>query len=136
MPVDYFIDTNILLYKYAEQDQEKRRIAMNLLNSNKAMASVQVLNEFCNVVRRKFPMAYSKINLALTEIQTTLLIVPLDIADTLSAVNISQRYGFSYYDALILASAIKHGCQAVLSEDMQHGMKLESGLRILNPFIL
>ncbi len=136
MSGEYFLDTNILLYRYSEQDLQKRPIAANLLESGKTMASVQVLNEFCNVIRRKFPAAYPQIDVTLAEIQGLLPIVSLDTIDTSNAVRISHRYGFSYYDSLILAAADRHSCDIVLSEDMQDGMILDSGLRIINPFLL
>ena len=62
--------------------------------------------------------------------------MPLDFIDTLSAVRISSRYEYSYYDSLILASAERHGCRVVLTEDMQSGQILDSGVRIWNPFSL
>jgi len=134
MSVEYFLDTNILLYRYSDQDVDKRRIAANLLESGRAIASAQVLNEFCNVTRKKFPASYAKIESALTDIQRLLPIMPLDFVDTLSAVRISSRYEYSYYDSLILASAERHGCRVVLTEDMQSGQILDSGVRIWNPF--
>ena len=50
------------------------------------------------------------------------------------AFRLSERYGFSHWDALILAAAIRHGCGVVLSEDMQHGQNIVGNLRIDNPF--
>ena len=88
MSVEYFLDTNILLYRYSDQDVDKCRIAANLLESGRAIASAQVLNEFCNVTRKKFPASYAKIESALTDIQRLLPIMPLDFIDTLSAVRI------------------------------------------------
>ena len=79
MRAEYFLDTNILLYRYSDQDDEKCRIAANLLESGNAMASAQVLNEFCNVVRKKFPAAYTSIESTLIDIQRgCTLSVPLD----------------------------------------------------------
>ncbi len=134
MHADYFLDTNILLYRYSDQDDDKRRISANLLESGKGMASVQVLNEFCNVISKKFPAAYAKIDNTLAEIQERLSIMPLNVIDTLTAVRICSRYQYSYYDSLILASAERHQCRVVLSEDMQSGQILESGIRIWDPF--
>jgi len=56
----------------------------------------------------------------------------LEIHDT--GVALAERYGFSTYDAMIAASALHAGCDALWSEDMQHGMALDEGLRIANPF--
>lgn len=136
MSVDYFLDTNILLYRYSKQDVQKRPVAANLLESGCAMISAQVLNEFCNVARRKFPDSYAVIDGILTELADLLVIVPIDSQDTANALMVSRRYGFSFYDSLIVAVAERHHCKMLLSEDMQHGMVLDSGLRIVNPFAL
>jgi len=47
---------------------------------------------------------------------------------------IAERYGFSVYDALIVASALLSGCQILCSEDLQHGQRIDRQLVIKNPF--
>jgi predicted nucleic acid-binding protein len=51
-----------------------------------------------------------------------------------TGLKLAERYGFSTYDAMIAASALHAGCDTLWSEDMQHGMALAEGLRIVNPF--
>ena len=46
----------------------------------------------------------------------------------------SGRYGFSIYDSMILASALRADCQVVFTEDLQHGQVIEDRLKIINPF--
>ena len=55
-----------------------------------------------------------------------------DIHET--GLTLAERYGFSIYDAMIAAAAIHAGCDTLWSEDMQHGMAIDEGLRIVNPF--
>ncbi len=136
MPDKYFVDTNVLLYRYVNQDEQKRRIVARLLKSGECVISIQVINEFCNVVRRKFPAQFARIDMGLQEIRATLRIETLQWEDSMTAVQISQRYQIAYYDALILACARRLQCQAVLSEDMQHGLVLDGRLTIVNPFLL
>jgi len=136
MPARHFADTNLLVYRYSSQDQDKRAIAARLLSSGECVISLQVVNEFCNVVRKKFPAQFLLIEPVLKAIQADLPIAALHREDTFSAVNIAQRHGIPYYDALILACALRLGCQTVLSEDMQHGFVLDGKLTIVNPFIL
>ncbi|MFZ1344751.1 hypothetical protein [Thiothrix eikelboomii] len=50
------------------------------------------------------------------------------------ALVLGERYGYSYFDSLMLASALEQGCSILYSEDMQHGQILEGGLRIIDPF--
>ena len=136
MTAKYFVDTNVLLYRYCNQDADKRQIVAHLLNASDCIISVQVVNEFCNVTRRKFPAQFTIIEPVLQKIKDALPIETLLLEDSLAAVRISQQHNFQYYDALILASALRLGCEAVLSEDMQHGFVLYNRLALVNPFIL
>ncbi len=136
MPGKYFVDTNVLLYRYANQDEHKSRIAARLLKSGECIISIQVINEFCNVVRRKFSDQFAQIEIAVQEIRANLPIEQLQLADSISAVGIAQRHQLKFYDALILACAKRLHCQAVLSEDMQHGFVLDGQMTIVNPFVL
>jgi predicted nucleic acid-binding protein len=47
---------------------------------------------------------------------------------------ISDRYGFSYWDSLIVAAALDAGCAVLYTEDLQNGQTIDSALRIINPF--
>jgi len=47
---------------------------------------------------------------------------------------LTPTYGLSIYDAMIAAAAIHAGCDTLWSENLQHGMALDEGLRIVNPF--
>lgn len=131
----FFLDTNILIYANTAQEPAKQEIARRLITSGDAMSSAQVVNEFCNVLRRKFPDKFCEVEAVLQDIQIDLVIAPLTVAMTAQAVTISKRYLLSFYDSLILAAAVAYGCDVVLSEDLQHGFKLESGLMVLNPFL-
>ncbi|MBL7906267.1 MAG: PIN domain-containing protein [Bacteroidales bacterium] len=51
------------------------------------------------------------------------------------ACEIKDKYRYSFYDSLIIASALEAGCNSLYSEDMQHNQMIENTLRILNPFI-
>ena len=136
MPAKYFMDSNVLLYRYCNQDEGKRNIAARLLSAGACVISTQVVNEFCNVTRRKFPAQFAAIEPVLQTIKDTLPVETLLLEDSLAAVKISQRHHFQYYDALILACALRLECEAVLSEDMQHGFVLDNRLAVVNPFIL
>jgi predicted nucleic acid-binding protein len=131
----YFLDTNVLIYGYTGQDEAKSEVANKLILGGQCVISVQVLNEFCNTLRRKFPSQYLKAGAALIELTSFLTIVPLALSTTQSAVRLSLRYGWSYYDSLIVAAASEARCLAVLSEDLQHGFDMDGQLRIENPFL-
>lgn len=131
----FFLDTNILIYANTNQDEAKKTLAQRLITSGEVMTSTQTLNEFCNVLRRKFPQKFIEVEAILQDIQMDVDVVPLTASITHQAVAISKRYLLSFYDSLILAAASEYDCSAVLSEDLQNGFKLDTDLVIINPFL-
>jgi len=131
MPVSFF-DTNVLLYM-ASSDAAKADKAEAVVVAGGAI-SVQVLNEFTNVARRKMEMSWADTHAYLSMLRELLAVHPLTIEIHETGLALAERYGFSTYDAMIAASALHAGCDTLWSEDMQHGMALEEGLHIVNPF--
>jgi predicted nucleic acid-binding protein len=127
-----FLDSNVVLYAFT--DDERSSIAETLLD-NGAELSVQVLNEFANVARRKLGFDWKQTEEALSAIATLARAIhPVTLETHSTALTLAQRYGFSFYDALIVASARHARCEILYSEDMQNGLVIEGGLRIVNPF--
>jgi predicted nucleic acid-binding protein len=126
-----FFDTNVLLYLLSA-DALKADRAEELLASG-GIVSVQVLNEFAAVASRKLAMSYSEIRDALAPIRTICEVEPLTIESHDRALEIAERYGFSIYDATIVAAALNAGCEILYSEDLQDGQVIEK-LTIRNPF--
>lgn len=98
--------------------------------------SVQVLNEFVAVARRKTNMPWTKVRVALDAIK---IICPDPLPITLdthqSALTIAEKYGYKIYDALIVASALAANCTILYSEeDMHDGQVIDGRLRVRNPF--
>ena len=63
-------------------------------------------------------------------------IVKTITTDTIqSAIKLVEKYKYSYYDSLILSSALENQCKRLFSEDMQHGQSIENQLEIINPFL-
>lgn len=126
-----FFDTNILVYA-ATSDEKKRQAAYCL--GRGGIISVQVLNEFVHVARRKLRHDWPQIELALGIFRASLdSIVPVTLDTHTYAVLFAREHGLSFYDALIVAAAIEAGCDTLFTEDMQHGRKF-GGLTIVNPF--
>lgn len=126
-----FIDTNVLLYLLSD-DQTKAGRAEELLRS-RAIISVQVLNEFVAVARRKSSLTIPEIRDGLTVIRAFCDIRPVDIDTHEHALAICERFGLTTYDALIVAAAGLAGCSCLWTEDMQHGQTI-GGVTIANPF--
>lgn len=126
-----FIDTNVLIYAHAAG--EKSEMAREAILAG-GVISVQVLNEFASVLRRKFRLEWAVIADALADVRTALGPVrPIDVEIQIRALALSRSYGFNFHDALIVASALAAGCDALLTEDLQAGQRVE-GLTIVNPF--
>lgn len=135
MPGKSFIDTNVVLYLYSEDEPDKKAAADALVRgSERAWVSTQVLSEMANVLRRKFGLDYPDIAAAMDEVRTA-CDVHVVTTETISlALRLGERYRHSYFDSLILAAALECGCDTLASEDMQDGMLIESRLTIRNPF--
>ena len=131
MPVSFF-DTNILVY-LASGDAAKADRAEATIASGGSI-SVQVLNELANVARRKMQMSWDDTHGLLNMLRSLLTVHPLTVETHETGLRLAERYGLSTYDSMIAASALDAGCDTLWSEDMQHGMKLDEGLRIANPF--
>ncbi len=128
-----FYDTNVLLYLLSD-DQRKSSQAETTLAQG-GVISVQVLNEFTAVARRKQKLSYAEIREVLDVARAIFQVVSLKLSTHDMALNITQRHGYMIYDALIIAAALQAGCAWLYSEDMQHGQLIEDQLRIHNPFV-
>jgi predicted nucleic acid-binding protein len=130
--VSAFFDTNILVY--AQQADGKADRARALLAGGGKL-SVQVLNEFTAVSRRKQRRDWREIAEAISDV---LAVVDAPLALTLdlhaAARGLAEDHRLSFYDALIVATAIEAGCGILYSEDMQHGRSI-GALSIVNPFL-
>lgn len=127
-----FLDSNILLY--AVSDDARASVAQITVQAAHVI-SVQVLNEFATVARRKLGRSIDDIRLAEKGFRVALEVVPIAIEHHDAALDLMDRYGFSFYDSLIVASALDADCTRLFTEDMQHGQLLDKRLRVINPFI-
>jgi predicted nucleic acid-binding protein len=126
-----FIDTNVLLY-LNDVGSDKSTAATNLIALGGCI-SVQVLNEYCAVARRRGKQSWQSLGKACDDFGELLTVCDLTWEGQVLARSYAARFGYSIYDSNILASAKLAGCDVVWSEDMQHGQEID-GLRILNPF--
>ena len=140
MSAEAFIDTNVFIYhldpthpgKHAVAEQVVRRA----LSERNACVSFQVVQECLNTVLRKaeVPLDEAGARSYLDVVLAPLLQVPATVPLYQRALDVRQRWRFSFYDSLIVAAALQAGCRRLLSEDMQHGQRID-GLVIENPFL-
>jgi|SRR5450631_1335638 len=129
---EVFFDTNVVLYLLSA-DSAKADRAEELLATGGAI-SVQVLNEFVAVATRKLHMSWTEIREVLAQVRAVCVVKPVTIETHERAMQISERYGLSIYDALIVSAALLADCTTLHSEDMQDGQVIERQLTIRNPF--
>ena len=136
----FFLDTNIFVYCFDDNDNEKKVRALSLigeaLQSGKGIISWQVVQEFLNVSTKKFisPLKAVDAKSYLQKILFPLCAVFPNLNIYQNTIEIQEKTGYSFYDSMIVASALSQDCSILYSEDLYDGMKIED-LQIINPFI-
>ena len=132
-----FIDTNILVYAYLDNEKEKHDTVVSLFKNKlvreNVFISIQIINEFY-VTLEKYKIPHTKSVNTLFDISKAMNIVPLDFATVERCFKIKEKYAYAWWDSLILASALENNCSLVYSEDMQHKQVIEKTLTLINPF--
>jgi len=133
-----FVDTNILIYAHDVDAKSKHDLAKSALRElwgeQKGVLSTQVLQEFYVNVTRKIQHPISKETARI--VVNTYIIWSVDTtpAETWTAFRIEDEYRIGFWDALIVASALKSGANRILSEDLNAGQVI-AGIRVENPFV-
>jgi predicted nucleic acid-binding protein len=133
-----FLDSNVLVYAHdvsAGAKHEIAKTAMRVLwEERSGVLSTQVLQEWFVIVTGKIPKPVT-VSTARGIVEDLLSweVIVNDGTSVLAAVDIHQRLGFSFWDSMVLQAALKAGAKRLLTEDLQHGQKVD-GLRIENPF--
>jgi len=130
-----FLDTNVIIYLFSIKDEAKKARAFDVINENNCVTSIQAINESTNVWLKKFGMNSKTIASLLESIELIcddILSVQRETIE--SAILLHERYGFSYFDCLMLASALEGDCDIIFTEDMNNGQVINETLKIVNPF--
>ena len=137
-PAGIFVDTNVLLYVYDEADPAKqarsREWIRHCWESRHGRVSTQVLNEFYTNARKRFSAAIAPGD-ARAEVRRLQQWNPwvIDAATIETAWAVESRWGVNYWDALMVSAAQHMGCRWLLTEDLQHGQKIDL-ITVINPF--
>lgn len=128
-----FFDTNVLLYAFDSSDP-RQPIADTVLAQG-GVISVQSLNEFAHVARRKLQWDWETVQAALAAVRRAAIqVVPLTTALHKHGLDIAAAHRLSIYDAMIVAAALTAGCDTLYSEDLHDGLLIDGRLRVVNPF--
>ncbi|GAX34341.1 PIN domain-containing protein [Nodularia sp. NIES-3585] len=131
------LDTNLWIYLYAKNPPEKSQQVAEILknNSSSLLVSTQILGELFHVLtRKKFTSKADAITI-ISDIVNTFVIQPINKTEVIQALEINAKYHYSYWDSLIIATALLNECSIIYSEDMQHNQLIENKVRILNPLV-
>ena len=129
-----FLDTNILLYCYANDEPSKKSIALEVAATPQTFISIQVVKETCNILRKKIKLPWQEIEWVIDEIEANNEIVQVKLTTIRKAILLADRYKLQWFDSIIIAAALDANCSILYSEDLQNGFKIEH-LEIRNPFV-
>ena len=135
----FFVDTNILVYAFDLMEEKKHLKAVKLIESlwetKSGCISIQVLQEFHSAVTRQRAKTFSiKESQEIIRSFTYWEVFSPKPDDILQAISIQEKHILSFWDAIIIQSAVASGCQFLYSEDFSHGRMIE-GVTVINPFL-
>ncbi len=131
--VEHFFDTSVLLYLLSADSRKADRVEQLL--SSRGTISVQVLNEFAAVALRTLRMPLGDIREILGTMRAVCSVEAVTAATHDRGLAVNQRYGFSFYDSMIVSSALIVGSKVLYSEDLQNGQVIDGRLRVADPFL-
>lgn len=129
----FFLDTNIIVYAHTNVNLEKQKTAQNIIAEKTTVISTQVLQETANTLIKKFKQSWQDVIKVLNEASSNNELHLNTKHTILTACHIAEKYQFSFYDSLIIASTLECDCYTLYSEDLQHGQIVENKLIIINP---
>jgi predicted nucleic acid-binding protein len=133
-----FVDSNVLIYAYQSGEGRKYRIANSALRElweqQSGALSMQVLQEFYVNITRKVVIPVPK-NVARRVVENySLWCVETTPSEIATAFRIEDEARIGFWDALIVAAAVKGGADRILSEDLNPRQRV-AGVLIENPFL-
>ena len=131
-----FIDSNVWVYLFSDNENHKAKVVEKFLDDNAVksifVTSCQVVNEVCHVLKRHH-LEEEKIRTVIESITNVCLIQDISKEVCLLASALREREPLSFWDSIIVATAKTAGCSFLISEDMQNGLAVDK-LRIKNIF--
>ena len=131
------LDTNLWIYLYSKDPINKyeRVNALFLSHIESLIISTQVLGELYNVLLKKKFQTQVQAQEIVSQLIDGFDISEITAKQVVEAIRVNARYRYSYWDSLLIATALLSSCSILYSEDMQHDHLIEDRLRIVNPFL-
>jgi predicted nucleic acid-binding protein len=127
-----FIDTNVFIYLYSEDEMEKQKISQMAIDKYDCVISTQVLNEFSNVCIGKLKKPTEEVELAIDEMIEQCVLLTLEKETVKLALKIHKEFEYNYFDCLMIASALNSDCKYLITEDLSDGQRIYDKLTIVN----
>ncbi len=124
-----------MVYAHTDLDIEKQRTAQNLIISGGTIVSTQVLQELANTLNKKFKHSWADVARVLSDVTSNSKLCTNDYDTIIRAADVAARYNYSFYDSLIIASALNNNCSTIFSEDMHNSQLIDGAVKIINPFV-
>jgi predicted nucleic acid-binding protein len=131
-----FFDTNMLVYLYSQDEPDKQHLANELIKNHTPIISTQVLTELSNVLRKKFQCEYKQIQSVIAQIINVCQVSIIQPEDIITALQVAEKYKYSFYDSLIISVALSNKCTMLYTEDLQHQQVIDNTMTIINPFVM
>jgi predicted nucleic acid-binding protein len=128
------LDSNILIYAFGKQDDKKKEIAKGII-SDCEIVSLQAINETLFVLYAKFKFPVIELETVKNFLVQVFNISEINTSTLSKSLQIMKKYNYSFWDSMMIASALNNQCQTLYSEDMHHGQIIEDKLEIINPFL-
>ena len=130
----HFVDTNIWLYAFIPtQDPDKSAKSKALIQQSDVIISPQVINEVCVNLIKKAQFDESSIRQLINSFYDKYNVVGIDNGTLLKSSELREKHQFSFWDSLIVSSALSGGAEILYTEDMSDGLVIEGHLTIINP---
>ncbi len=131
-----FVDSNVWIYAISDNDKEKRSRGIALLSRTDLtfFTSMQVINEVCFTLIRKFSASENFISEIIDSFYFRTQVLQPDRNSLFQASQLRRNYNLSFWDSQIVSAAIDGSCDTLITEDMQDGLNIEDRIKIANPF--
>lgn len=130
-----YLDANVWVYALMAKDQDPKRVrALELIEMEPVLVSLQVINEVCRVLTKKGNASEERVRSVIYGFYRQYSILQVGEEDLMKASELRERYRLSFWDGIHVAVALRSSATILYSEDMHDGLIVEGTLTIRNPF--
>jgi predicted nucleic acid-binding protein len=128
------LDSNILIYAFANNNDFRKSIAIDII-AKCNIISIQAVNETSYILLKKFKLPIDQLEQVIQFMKNQFKISSLSANILDQTISIYNKYHFSFWDSMMIAAALENHCSIIFTEDLSHDQLIENRLRIVNPFI-